>query len=173
MVEHFCLLSNSLRLTLNASLDITGYQMPPGMVNTDEMTSYKVLFTTWCRWFHGYSIEEIGMCNRFWNRIEKWLKHNALHIYETLRPPPSLQLIEEVENKLNYKIPRLVKLLYRFHDGQNIHADRIRLGQVLPYKQITLENGTKVRYFINLLIFVLYHSSADSHRYTRTIMVEC
>ncbi len=127
-----------------SSLDITGYQAPPGMEKMDETMGYKVLFTTWCRWFHGYSIEEIGMCNRFWNRIEKWLKHNALHIYDTLRPPPSLQLIKDIEDKLNRKIPRLVKLFYRFHDGQNIHADRIRLSHILPYEQQVLENGTKV-----------------------------
>ena len=130
--------------TLFSSLDITGHQAPPGMENMDETIGYKALFSTWCRWFHGYSIEEIGMCNRFWNRMEKWLKNNALHIYDTLRPPPSLQLIQDIEHRLNRKIPRLVKLLYRFHDGQNIHSDRIRLSHILPYEQQILETGTKV-----------------------------
>jgi len=131
-------------LTYLLSLNITGYQKPPGIESIDGILGYKELFTTWLRCFDEYSVEEIGMCNRYWNRIEKWLKHNALHIYDTLRPPPSLQLIQEIENKLNRPIPRLVKLLYRFHDGQNIHYDRIRFSSIMPYKQKILEDGTQV-----------------------------
>ena len=162
----------SLTKTHFSSLDVTGYQAPPGMEKMDETMGYKVLFTTWCRWFHGYSIEEIGMCNRFWNRIEKWLKHNALHIYDTLRPPPSLQLIEDIEYKLNRKIPRLVKLLYRFHDGQNIHADRIRLSHILPYEQQILETGTKVCHLIYSLTHLLACLLTYSCRYTLMITVD-
>jgi uncharacterized protein affecting Mg2+/Co2+ transport len=105
--------------------------LPPGIlgcnfVNSDTLTC-KRLYFFWADSFGDYSQAEVKVARSWWMRIERWLLKNASKIFHTLNPPPLLVEIDTIEKKLGRTIPRLVKLLYRFHDGQDLLFDRGQL----------------------------------------------
>jgi len=102
--------------------------LPPGNdVKSDTHLTCKRLYFSWTDSFSDYSQAEVKVARSWWMRIERWLLKNAPKIFQTLNPPPKLVEIDAVEEELGRTIPRLVKLLYRFHDGQDLFFDRGQL----------------------------------------------
>lgn len=92
---------------------IWGLEAPPGE-NSSVPSTYEAMYKDWMISFHGYSASEIKMATVWWHRMESWLRLHAPFILATLNKPPK----PDKFNELGWSVPRYVKLLYRFHDGQ-------------------------------------------------------
>ena len=96
----------------------------------DTISGYQALYMAWCRSFgHEYRRSEVRMARQWWMRMEQWLQQCAPQISSTLNPPAELYAFTEAENELDRSLPRMLKLLYRFHDGQHLLIDEIQFSQ--------------------------------------------
>lgn len=71
-------------------------------------------------------VERVKRC---WDRIENWLRHNYPEALVTLREGASEADIEDLENALKVKLPLPTRILYRFHNGQDLkgrYVDSVR-----------------------------------------------
>jgi hypothetical protein len=104
---------------------------PPSSEDNDdfffEINSYKECYIKWRVSFSEFKVEEVKLAILWWERMEKYLLINAPSIYNTLRKPAKKKEFEQYEFSLGQKFPSLLKLLYRFHDGQNIFYDQLTL----------------------------------------------
>jgi hypothetical protein len=99
----------------------------------DDTVSYRLCFLAWKTAFQGnYSVAEVKLARVWWGRMEAWLGTNFPLLLLTLNPPPRPENFVSAEARLGYKIPRLLKLLYMFHDGQSLAFDQLVLGQARP-----------------------------------------
>ena len=77
------------------------------------------------------------MGRRWWLHMEQFLlNHGAVDIYNTLNPPATEKYIDQVDRRLRttsvgtrngQALPRSLRVLYRFHDGQNLALHDLRL----------------------------------------------
>lgn len=103
---------------------------PPSSENDIfQIHTYKECYVKWRISFSEYKVEEVKLAIIWWNRMEKYLLINAPSIYNTLRKPAKKMDFEQYELSLGQKFPSLLKLLYRFHDGQNIYYDKLTLEE--------------------------------------------
>lgn len=122
--------------------------LPPGNdVGFDTNMTPKRLYILWTNSFSDYSRAEVKIARSWWIRIERWLFKNAPKIFHTLNPPPKLVDIDAIEEMLGRSIPRLVKLLYRFHDGQDLLFDRGQLDNTPP---VSLSHAVNESIFLGL-----------------------
>jgi len=91
-------------------------------------SSFSVTYVLYRRAFAGFASTEIKLVLSWWNGLEEWLACNAPQILQTLNPPASDADIEECERKLKKPLPRMLKLLLKIHDGQDLLADNIAMG---------------------------------------------
>lgn len=102
---------------------------------------------------------------RCWDRLKNWLSTNFPEALRTLRDGASEADIEELENVLKVKLPLPTRILYRFHNGQELkggYVDSIRgfpLGLIggytfygetvnvylLPLRQVVFETKSIIR----------------------------
>jgi hypothetical protein len=120
---------------LDSELGITTAEDPPGQnrgnsssFHSSEQTA-RNCFRNWRTSFLGYSLEEVKLARLWWKRMEKWLSEHSPLILSTLREPPTSQMFADAEKRLERPIPRLLKLFYRFHDGQQLDFDQMVLGK--------------------------------------------
>jgi hypothetical protein len=98
----------------------TSYNLPSESHNIND---YYVLYCNWREYFEGYHSSEIKLANLFWTRYENWCEENFIGILQSLNPPASNELINQAEKVLKCSLPRYMKLLYKFHNGQNLLCD--------------------------------------------------
>ena len=94
------------------------------------INGFQALYRSWCRSFGDeYRRAEVRMAKQWWMRMERWLQLCAPQILTTLNPPASSHALIEAEGELGRPLPRMLKLLYRFHDGQHLLIDEIQFSQ--------------------------------------------
>ena len=95
------------------------------------LSGFQALYMAWCRSFGDeYRRAEVHMAKQWWMRMERWLQLCAPQISATLNPPVSLHALIEAEEELGRPLPRMLKLLYRFHDGQHLLIDEVQFSQL-------------------------------------------
>lgn len=99
---------------------------------TGEGEAFFSAYLSWRQEFHGYPVALVRRVKTWWRRIEAWLALNFPEIRNTLGPPLSEATIIETLTKNRAfpqfidTVPPVLRLLYRFHDGQHIPAqDRL------------------------------------------------
>ena len=90
---------------------------PPGEETTNA--NFRKLYAAWCKSFSFCRPPEIRFAVTWWRRMEMWLQTHAPPIYKTLGTPLSNANIDEYESTVR-RLPRHLRLLYRFHNGQRI-----------------------------------------------------
>jgi cell wall assembly regulator SMI1 len=112
-------------------------RLPPGLANDgvaalrENPVSAKQLFIIWRRSFAGYSTMEVSAMRQWWRRMESWLASNAPTVLDTLDPPATTSDISKTEMRLKNvgkTIPRMLKLMYRFHNGQRVDYGHFLYG---------------------------------------------
>jgi len=110
------------QLLLN-ELNINEIIYPPNQLHSTRdsisMYPYYHCFYQWKYSFHGYHINDVMFINEWWKRFELWTKQYAPLIFYSLNPPASEDDINSMEQQYGKKIPKSLRLLYRFHNGQS------------------------------------------------------
>ncbi|KAK7262600.1 hypothetical protein RJT34_30175 [Clitoria ternatea] len=103
------------QLSLTQPLDPLGNPLP----------SFKKTYQTWRKAFAMYPWSLVLRVKRCWDRMKTWLTKNFPEVEATLCKGATEVEIEELENLLQLKLPLPTRILYRFHNGQEIaKADR-------------------------------------------------
>ncbi|GKV39230.1 hypothetical protein SLEP1_g47036 [Rubroshorea leprosula] len=103
---------------------------------------------------------------RCWGRIRSWLSKNFPEAEATLRVGASKSDIEQLENLLKVKLPLPTRVLYRFHDGQELAAKKLSsnshflLGIMGGYRF----NNRWVNVYLLSLSEVIVKTRAVAHR---------
>lgn len=114
------LLGRELAITIHEPLR---YKFPPG-VDDGECTVYtaKALYVQWRLKYPGCSTDEIKFVSTWWRRMESWLHNNTANsILQSLCAPATAASYADFELKAGRPLPRLLRLLYSFHDGQRLN----------------------------------------------------
>ncbi|KAM5570174.1 F-box protein SKIP16 [Rosa sericea] len=104
--SHFC----AQELHLSQPLDPHGNLAP----------SFKACYQSWRESFHMYPWSLVKRVKRCWGKITNWLTLNFPEAQSTLNKGASEADIQELENTLKVKLPLPTRILYRFHDGQDL-----------------------------------------------------
>ncbi|KAK1270494.1 F-box protein SKIP16 [Acorus gramineus] len=104
--RRFCFLD----LDLKSPIDPLGSPCP----------SFKITYKVWHESFGMYPWSLVKRTKRCWAVIETWLATNFPEVRNTLRKGASEREIKEAEEKLGVRLPPPTRLLYRFHDGQDL-----------------------------------------------------
>ncbi|XP_038898580.1 F-box protein SKIP16 isoform X1 [Benincasa hispida] len=127
--------------------------------------SFKETYKVWRRAFGMYPWPLVKRVKGCWDRLKNWLSTNFPEALVTLRDGASEADIQELENTLKVKLPLPTRILYRFHNGQELkggYVDSIRgfpLGLIggytfygqtvnvylLPLKQVVSETKSIIR----------------------------
>ncbi|XP_027354407.1 F-box protein SKIP16 isoform X2 [Abrus precatorius] len=100
----------SNELALSQPLDHHGNPLP----------SFKAAYQAWREAFVMYPWPLVKRVKRCWDRIKTWLTNNFPEARATLCKGATEAEIEELENVLKVKLPLSTRILYRFHNGQEI-----------------------------------------------------
>ncbi|KAE8723869.1 F-box protein SKIP16 [Hibiscus syriacus] len=114
---HFC----SQELHLASPQDHHGNPLP----------SFKVTYQLWREAFSMYPWPLVMRVKRCWDKLKQWLSNNFPEAEATLRRGASESDIEQLQTLLKVKLPLPTRLLYRFHDGQDLRDSRTAPGSSL------------------------------------------
>lgn len=84
------------------------------------VASFKQAVIAWRHHFREFSFKEVKMANMWWKRMKAWLLRYAPAIHSTLNPGLHPHVICALESDHSCEVPRLMKLLYMFHNGQTL-----------------------------------------------------
>ncbi|XP_061947939.1 F-box protein SKIP16-like isoform X2 [Populus nigra] len=102
-------------LDLSAPLDHHGNPLP----------SFKATYKLWREAFCMYPWSLVKRVKSCWDRLKSWLATNFPEVKATLGRGASEGEIQEFERILKVKLPLPTRLLYRFHDGQNLTGENL------------------------------------------------
>ncbi|GKV39222.1 hypothetical protein SLEP1_g47028 [Rubroshorea leprosula] len=91
----------------------------------EEDEEIKVAYQLWREAFAMYPWPLVLRVKRCWGRIRSWLSNNFPEAEATLRGGASESDIEQLENLLEVKLPLPTRVLYCFHDGQELAAKKL------------------------------------------------
>ena len=120
-------LSNATRtmLCVYCSRSRPGISSPP--------QTYFHLFMAWSKSFKGYYREDVKAMYNWWTQLEEWCEANAPAVLATLNPPALESDIKAatqayrsllLNSEDNATFPYMLRLMYRFHNGQASLYDR-------------------------------------------------
>ncbi|KAK8483554.1 hypothetical protein V6N12_076223, partial [Hibiscus sabdariffa] len=90
----------------------------------NPLPSFKVAYQLWREAFSMYPWPLVTRVKRCWDKLKKWLSNNFPEAEATLRRGASESDIEQLQTLLKVKLPLPTRLLYRFHDGQEVVDDK-------------------------------------------------
>nr|XP_011457254.1 PREDICTED: F-box protein SKIP16 isoform X2 [Fragaria vesca subsp. vesca] len=135
--SHFC----AQDLHLHQPLDPHGNLAP----------SFKASYGLWRESFSMYPWSLVKRAKRCWAKITNWLSLHFPEAHSSLNKGASEADIQHLETQLKVKLPLPTRILYRFHDGQDLHDSLLGLiggysfynhlvnVSLLPLHQIVLE----------------------------------
>ncbi|XWS35297.1 hypothetical protein CRYUN_Cryun21dG0113900 [Craigia yunnanensis] len=82
--------------------------------------SFKVAYQLWREAFAMYPWPLVKRVKRCWDKLKKWLSNNFPEAKATLRRGASESDIQQLQTFLKVNLPLPSRLLYRFHDGQEL-----------------------------------------------------
>ncbi|XP_021291057.1 F-box protein SKIP16 [Herrania umbratica] len=83
-------------------------------------SSFKAAYQLWREAFAMYPWPLVKRIKRCWDKLKKWLSNNFPEAEATLRRGAFESDIQKLETLLKVKLPLPTRLLYRFHDGQEL-----------------------------------------------------
>ncbi|KAJ1410493.1 F-box-like domain superfamily [Sesbania bispinosa] len=86
----------------------------------NPLPSFKETYQSWRESFVMYPWSLVKRVKRCWDRIKTWLTNNFPEAEATLCKGASEAEIQELENVLKVNLPLPTRILYRFHNGQEI-----------------------------------------------------
>ncbi|KAE8730847.1 F-box protein SKIP16 [Hibiscus syriacus] len=86
----------------------------------NALPSFKVAYQLWREAFSMYPWPLVMRVKRCWDKLKQWLRINFPEAEATLRRGASESDIKQLQTLLKVKLPLPTRLLYRFHDGQEL-----------------------------------------------------
>ncbi|KAL1324037.1 hypothetical protein HN51_034228 [Arachis hypogaea] len=86
----------------------------------NPLPSFKEAYQSWRQAFGKYPWSLVKRVKRCWDRIEAWLNDNFPEAKATLCKGATEEEILELESALKVKLPLPTRILYRFHNGQEV-----------------------------------------------------
>lgn len=86
----------------------------------NPLPSFKECYQAWREAFIMYPWSLVKRVKRCWDRIKIWLTNNFPEAEATLHKGATEAEIQQLENVLQVKLPLPTRILYRFHNGQEI-----------------------------------------------------
>ncbi|KAG4973903.1 hypothetical protein AAZX31_11G123900 [Glycine max] len=86
----------------------------------NPLSSFKECYQAWRGAFVMYPWSLVKRVKRCWDKIKTWLTNNFPEAEATLCKGATEADIQELENVLKVKLPLPSRILYRFHNGQEI-----------------------------------------------------
>ncbi|XP_022722495.1 F-box protein SKIP16-like [Durio zibethinus] len=86
----------------------------------NPIPSFKAAYQLWREAFSMYPWPLVKRVKRCWDKLKKWLSNNFPEAEATLRRGASEFDIQQLQTLLKVKLPLPTRLLYRFHDGQEL-----------------------------------------------------
>jgi hypothetical protein len=149
------------RRLLQSDLELKTKENPPGFRANDvgiedvQTISFYSLFLRWRVHFSGYSWELICLSRKWWHHMETYLiQHGMIDLYNTLNGPASEAEINKVDEDLRRttagirpgkSIPNCLRILYRFHNGQNLALNDVRLRTSRAQEMLQMLSTTNCR----------------------------
>jgi len=87
--------------------------------------SLQATYKLWREAFCMYPWSLVKRVKSCWDRLKSWLTTNFPEVKATLGRGASEGEIQELERILKVKLPLPTRLLYRFHDGQNLTGENL------------------------------------------------
>ena len=109
------------RLWLDLGIDDHVTDLPP-LLSAPPASPF-IAYLSWRQEFQGYTLSLVRRVKMWWRRMEQWLLANFREIHATLGTPlTEAHIISLTKDKLypNFAIPPVLRLMYRFHNGQSI-----------------------------------------------------
>ncbi|OMO68026.1 hypothetical protein CCACVL1_20127 [Corchorus capsularis] len=82
--------------------------------------SFKAAYQLWREAFAMYPWPLVKRVKRCWDKLKNWLSNNFPEAERTLKRGASESEIQQLQTLLKVKLPLTTRLLYRFHDGQDL-----------------------------------------------------
>ena len=117
--------------------------IPPGCDDSATEATFHEIYRMWRHSFSDFTRAEVRQVKLWWGRMEAWLLAHAPRIHATLNPPATAAAIAAADAQLKgvRSIPRMLKLMYRFHDGQCLHADEsFHAGRLTAPRRVVFES---------------------------------
>ncbi|GLU04902.1 hypothetical protein SLE2022_220300 [Rubroshorea leprosula] len=108
-------------------LDLVSPQDPQG----NPAPSFKAAYQLWREAFAMYPWPLVLRVKRCWGKLKSWLSKNYPEAEATLRGGASESDIEQLERLLKVKLPLPTRVLYRFHDGQELAENKLTGNSLL------------------------------------------
>lgn len=142
--------SDDLYWSINCSndLDISSPIDPFG----NPLPSFKLAYQLWREAFSMYPWPLVKRVKGCWDGLKSWLGSNFPEVLTTLRKGTSEEDLNEVEKGLRVKLPLSTRLIYRFHDGQEI-SDKL-MGLIGGYSVYD--------HLVNVILLPLRHAVMES-----------
>ncbi|KAB2092232.1 hypothetical protein ES319_A02G015400v1 [Gossypium barbadense] len=86
----------------------------------NPLPCFMLAYQLWREAFSMYPWPLVKRVKRCWDKLKKWFNNNFLEAEATLRRGASESDIEQLQTLLKVKLPLPTRLLYRFHDGQEL-----------------------------------------------------
>ncbi|KAE9620438.1 putative F-box domain, ApaG domain, Knr4/Smi1-like domain-containing protein [Lupinus albus] len=143
-------------LSLTQPLDHLGNPLP----------SFKETYKTWREAFAMYPWPLVYRVKTCWDTIKTWLINNFPEAEATLCKGASEAEIQELERALNVKLPLTTRILYRFHNGQEIAKEDIEDSTF--YSSLGLIGGYSFySHFVNVYLLPISQVIQQTRRITR------
>lgn len=104
----------------------------PGTGTTRTLRNSRSVYVNWRMRFSGFTLDEIRYAKNWWDRIEFWLTKSAPDILTTLNAPATDEDFTLFTSVTGHSVPRILQLLYKFHNGQNLVFDKTRFDGWRP-----------------------------------------
>ncbi|XVE81026.1 hypothetical protein DITRI_Ditri15bG0029800 [Diplodiscus trichospermus] len=124
--------------------------------------SFKAAYHLWREAFAMYPWPLVKRVKRCWDKLKKWLSNNFPEALAALRRGASESDIQQWQTLSNVKLPLPTRLLYRFHDGQELPEKKhsplrheyyllqVRASAVFVPEWANLQDEREKYYFANL-----------------------
>ncbi|KAK8307886.1 hypothetical protein V6Z11_D02G015700 [Gossypium hirsutum] len=90
----------------------------------NPLPCFMLAYQLWREAFSMYPWPLVKRVKRCWDKLKKWFNNNFPEAEATLRRGASESNIEQLQTLLKVKLPLPTRLLYRFHDGQELPEKR-------------------------------------------------
>ncbi|MBA0647408.1 hypothetical protein Goklo_015293 [Gossypium klotzschianum] len=90
----------------------------------NPLPCFMLAYQLWREAFSMYPWPLVKRVKRCWDKLKKWFNNNFPEAEATLRRGASESDIEQLQTLLKVKLPLPTRLLYRFHDGQELPEKR-------------------------------------------------
>ncbi|XP_022734593.1 F-box protein SKIP16-like isoform X2 [Durio zibethinus] len=147
--------------------------------------SFKAAYQLWREAFAMYPWSLVKRVKRCWDKLKKWLSDNFPEAGATLRRGASESDIQQLQTLFKVKLPLPTRLLYRFHDGQELTDKEHSLGIIggysfphhlvnvylLPISQVIMETRGFIHHlgFFSRSKYIVMAASSTSYTYTEKL----